>query len=145
MTAEQQYGDSAPKINEPFLKAASCLDCIKADLGSRGFWPARAHLTKRGSLPTFRAVYTYVWQSEISPDLGLVAYVGATKNLRQRIQGHRSKGTLSASIQSIWCKSASENEYLDLESALIADFKPPMNIQGRPPCIWDHRNREGSR
>ncbi len=140
MSRYGQYGDSADNFKNRITYGGCCLDTIKAGLGADGFWPSSAYRTKRGSLPPIMAVYCLLWVPKYDPKVGLVAYVGATKNLQQRASGHRSKCLIPIDHCDIWCRPSERSEYLSIESRLIRKYDPPWNINERGHgSKWDRR------
>lgn len=80
------------------------------------------------------AVYLFLLYRRSDFKTVLVAYVGQSINLRQRLASHEILAELrSPDLWTMrWFKSAQSNELRSLEGKYIRHFNPPWNIIGRP-------------
>lgn len=79
------------------------------------------------------AVYLFMMVDRNEYDRALVAYVGMSKNLAQRVSGHEVRAELDASDHWImtWFKPTEAAALRETETSYIRKFDPPWNIVGR--------------
>ena len=80
------------------------------------------------------AVYMFLLVDSCAFDKALVAYVGMSKRLSQRLSGHPVLAEIETpgywSMR--WFKPVTASALRSVEASYITKFDPPWNIMGRP-------------
>ena len=88
-------------------------------------------------LPTESGVYLFtlidLFDYKSNPRVGLVAYVGMSKNILKRISSHPTKRKIEKLnlYTKTWFLPYPEEETRNLERELIRRFNPPWNLIGK--------------
>lgn len=86
------------------------------------------------AIESLSAVYLFLMVSGGSFDSGVVAYVGMSTNLKQRLSAHEIFAQIDRPEVWVmrWFKPVPQASLREVEAAYIAHFNPPWNIIGRP-------------
>lgn len=106
---------------------------ISALLEGDGWVSPNTYCNRFSPLVNKPAVYLFHLIKTYDYTEGLVAYVGMSARLKQRIAGHNILPELEAPgfWTKVWFKLVPKTDLRDVEANYIAQFDPPWNIQGR--------------
>lgn len=79
------------------------------------------------------AVYLFMMTEDLTFERGLIAYVGMSANLKQRLAGHPVLAEIDKEGRWVtpWFKPTGKRDLSRVERKYIDRFDPPWNIQGR--------------
>lgn len=106
---------------------------ISALLEGDGWVSPNTYCNRFSPLVNKPAVYLFHLIKTYDYTEGLVAYVGMSARLKQRIASHNILPELEAPgfWTKVWFKSVPASDLREVEASYITQFDPPWNIQGR--------------
>lgn len=106
---------------------------ITSLLEGDGWVSPNTYCTRFSPLVNKPAVYLFHLIKTCDYLEGLVAYVGMSSRLKQRIASHNILPELDAPgfWVKVWFKPVAAPDLRKIEASYIAQFDPPWNIQGR--------------
>ena len=104
-----------------------------AGLFKDGWGTPNTYCNQFRPLITGPAVYMLLLVNTETYREAMVAYVGMSEKLKQRISGHNILPELDRPgyWAMVWFKPTPKQELRDAEASLILAYDPPWNIQGR--------------
>lgn len=110
-----------------------CARTFKKHLISDGWFSPDTYSNEFKPFINGSAVYLFLLHETEFYDVAIVAYVGMSINLEQRMSGHNIIPLIHQDgyWPMRWFKPTPESELRKVEADLIAEIDPPWNIQGR--------------
>jgi len=110
-----------------------CADTWGGNLTSDGWYTPDTYNNGCRSITNEPAVYLFLLHETHTYKKAIVAYVGMSTNLKQRMQSHPILNEIwqPGYWPQRWFKPTPKTELRGTEAELIAEINPPWNIQGR--------------
>lgn len=91
-------------------------------------------------IPSSPAVYLLMMADRATLTQAIVAYVGMSQNLAQRLSGHPVINEIESDTRSVfrWFKPTKAKNLRSVEARYIHRFDPPWNVIGRPRGVKFH-------
>ncbi len=107
---------------------------LREELVSGGWQTPDTYANFFEPLSNRSAVYLFLLFDRDVLDCGLVAYVGMSTKLKQRLSNHEIISLIDGDGRRVmrWFKPTPACDLRSVEAQYIAKFDPPWNIMGRP-------------
>lgn len=109
------------------------LQALRSELVGDGWKTPDTYCNCFSRITNRPAVYLFLLVDRATYDMGMVAYVGMSKKLSQRLTGHPVLGEIqdTGHWAMRWFKPVGECDLRQVEAKYITQFDPPWNINGR--------------
>ena len=106
---------------------------IKRDLVSDGWLSPNSYSNSYGNIENIPSIYLFTMVDDYDFKSGLIAYVGMSVNLAQRISGHSVRKEIESTgfWVPVWFKPTPQEDLRSTELNYIRKFNPPWNIVGK--------------
>lgn len=106
---------------------------IRANLVEDGWRTPNTYCNLFAPITDISAVYLFLMIDNKDFNRGLVAYVGMSQNLQQRLSGHQILSEIMETGHWVmkWFKPTEPDDLRDVEAKYIIHFDPPWNIAGK--------------